>query len=322
MIFKAMKKALIVGCDGQDGTYLTECLSKKKYDVVGISRGGIRSSRRPHFKRVNIINPRSVAGILSQYQPQEIYYLAAYHHSSQDRKEALSDLFKKSFDVHVQGLRNFLDGMVVHCPKSRIFYAASSHVFGRPKGRIQNENTPIEPICVYGVTKTAGVHICRYYRKEFKLFASVGILYNHESPIRDAKFVSQKIVQAAIAIKQGLQKELVLGNLNAVIDWGYAGDYVEAMHKILSAKAPDDFVIASGQAHTVKQFVQGVFGYLRLDWKKFVRQDPGLISGRHQSHWQGNSAKLKKVTGWKPKKNFKELIALMVEAGLSHEKQQ
>lgn len=312
-----MKKALIVGCDGQDGTHLREYLEKKNFQVVGISRRGVRASLQDRFKPADILNSRHVANILDLHKPHEIYYLAAHHHSSQDRKDRLFELFEKSFNVHVQGLRNFLDGMMVHCPKSRIFYAASSHIFGHPKARIQNERTPIEPVCVYGITKTAGLHICRYYRKEFKLFASVGILYNHESPIRAAKFVSQKIVRAAIAIKQNRQNELVLGNLNAVIDWGYAGDYVEAMHKILSAKAPDDFVIASGHAHTVKEFVQGVFGCLDLDWRKFVRQDASLIKGTSQSHWQGNPAKLTKVTGWKPKTNFKELIALMVQAGLS-----
>ncbi|MBL8012257.1 MAG: GDP-mannose 4,6-dehydratase [Candidatus Omnitrophica bacterium] len=315
-----MKKALIVGCDGQDGTYLTEYLERKKYQVIGISRRGLHLRNQKRLQPVDILKTHQISKILSSHQPHEIYYLAAYHHSSQDRKDQLSELFDKSFGVHVQGLRNFLDSMIVHCPKARIFYAASSHIFGHPKTRVQDERTPIEPVCVYGITKAAGLQICRFYRNEFKLFASVGILYNHESPIRAAKFVSQKIVQAAIAIKQGRQRGLVLGNLNAVIDWGYAGDYVEAMHKILRAKAPDDLVIASGQSHTVKQFVEGVFDVLKLDWKKFVRQDARLIQTKHQSHWQGNPEKLKKLTGWKPKRNFNDLIALMVEAGLRNAK--
>lgn len=313
-----MKTALIIGSGGQDGTYLTEYLSKKKCRVVGVGRNGIDSGRVRSSGPVDILKFKTAADLLVKYKPDEIYYLAAYHHSAQDRKDADAVLFQKSFAVHVDGLRNFLEGMRLYCPSARFFYAGSSHMFGHPADRVQNEETPLEPVCIYGITKTAGVHTCRFYRRKYGLFASVGILYNHESPLRAEKFVSQKIVRAAIAIKLHRQKELVLGNLNAVIDWGYAGDYVEAMHRVLSLPSADDFVIASGKARTVKQFVEGVFNYLKLDWKKYVHEDASLIASKHRCHWQGDPSKLKRMTGWKPKTDFPKLIALMVNAGLKN----
>lgn len=311
-----MKKALIVGCDGQDGTYLTRYLQKKHYRVIGIGRNGIRSGNGGHLKPINILKSKAVLDLLAQHTPDEIYYLAAYHHSSQDRKENDAVLFQKSFDVHVHGLIHFLDGMRVNCLKARLFYAASSHIFGNPPGRVQNEKTPLAPVCIYGITKTAGVQTCRFYRREYGLSASVGILYNHESPLRADKFVSQKIVKTAIAIRKGKQKELVLGNLNAVIDWGFAGDYVEAMHRMLSLPSGDDFIIASGKAHTVKEFVEGVFKRLKLDWAQYVREDASVIQKKHQCHWQGDPSKIKRMTGWSPKTDLSKLIALMVDAGV------
>jgi GDPmannose 4,6-dehydratase len=312
-----MKRALIVGHEGQDGTYLFEFLHKKRYEVIGIGHSSVRTNSKKKIKPVDILKAKDVLALVKNVQPDEIYYLAAVHHSSQDlKKEDEEALFKKSFHVHVHGLIYFLDAMNQCAPEARLFYAASSHVFGDPSGRIQNERTPLVPVCVYGITKTAGVEVCQYYRRELGLFVSVGILYNHESPRRAGKFVSQKIVQAAIAIKEGRQQELVLGDLNAAIDWGYAGDYVEAMHKMLRHRAPDDFIVASGKIHTVRQFVEGVFGYLGLDWKKFVREDKRLIKKAPKRHLQGDYSKLKKATSWTPKTDFKRLIEIMVNAGV------
>jgi GDPmannose 4,6-dehydratase len=313
-----MRTALIVGSNGQDGTYLSEYLRKKGYDTIGLGRDSVRSDSKKKIRPVDILKPKEVAAFVKAHQPQEIYYLAAVHHSSEDLKEDDEALFKRSFNVHVHGLIHFLDAMNLHARATRLFYAASSHIYGDPEGKIQNESTPLIPVCVYGITKTAGLEVCHYYRRELGLFASVGILYNHESPLRAQKFVSQKIVQAAVAIKAGRQSELILGDLGAAIDWGFAGDYVEAMQKILALPTADDFVIASGQTHTVREFVDGVFGMLGLDWKKYVRQNKDLIQKRPDRHLQGDSSKLKSATGWTPKTDFKKLIALMVEAGEGH----
>lgn len=313
-----MRTALIVGSRGQDGTYLTRYLLSKRYRVIGLHRQGIDGVKTGKLKTANILKANDVADVLSICQPHEIYYLAAYHHSSQDLKDADEVLFKKSFDNHVRGPRNFLECMRSRCPKAKFFYAASSHVFGRPAKPVQNELTPLDPVCIYGITKTAGVHTCRFYRDKYGLFVSVGILYNHESPLRSQKFVSQKIVRAAIAISRGKQKELVLGRLNAVIDWGFAGDYVEAMHKVLQLDEGNDFVIASGKSHTVAQFVQAVFRKLDLNWKDHVREDPDVLQHAKTCHWQGDPSKLMRMTGWEPKTDFAQLVDLMVETGLKH----
>lgn len=311
-----MKTALVVGSQGQDGTYLTRYLVSKRYRVIGISRHGLEGNVTKKPRTVNILKAKDVSDVLSDFAPDEIYYLAARHHSSQDRKGNDDALFQKSLDIHVRGLCNFLEGMRGLCPKARLFYAGSSHMFGRPESPVQNEQTPLNPVCIYGITKTAGTHTCRFYREKYGLFISVGILYNHESPLRSEKFVSRKIVRAAIAISRGEQKELVLGKLNAVIDWGFAGDYVEAMHKTLNVSVAQDYVIASGKAHTVEQFVRAVFKKLNLDWKQYVREDLNVLHGRVDCHWQGDSSKLKRLTGWKPGTDFIGLVNLMVDAGL------
>ncbi len=309
-----MKTAVIVGCEGQDGTYLFDHLQKKRYGVIGLGRAGARTNLKKKIRPVDILKSGEVLEFIKKHRPDEVYYLAAVHHSSQEEREDEEALFKRSFRVHVHGLIHFLDAMNQYSRKTRLFYAASSHIFGSPKTKVQNEATPLIPECIYGITKTTGVEVCQYYRRELGLFVSIGILYNHESPLRADKFVSQKIVQAALAIKDGRQQELVLGDLNAKIDWGFAGDYVEAMHRILRLAQADDFVVASGKTHSVRDFVEGVFGLLKLNWKKCVRQDRTLIK-KARRHLQGDSTKLRKVSGWKPKTDFKKLISIMVKAG-------
>jgi GDPmannose 4,6-dehydratase len=312
-----MKKALIVGAFGQDGTYLFRYLDTKGYRVLGLGRGKVRCNGRGLWDVVNILDPRAVRQCIKTFQPDEIYYLAAFHHSSEDLKGDDAALFKKSFHVHVDGLIHFLAAMADLAPRARLFYAASSHVFGRPPKEIQDERTPLNPLCIYGISKTAGIQVCRFYRRTRGLFASVGILYNHESPLRAESFVSQKIVCAAIAIKQGRQQPLTLGNLKARIDWGFAGDYVQAMHRILQSDNPDDFIISSGKTHAIEDFVRLAFACLRLDWNQHVKVDPRVISKSERSHLQGNPRKLKAITGWVPKLELPQLVELMVKEGLS-----
>lgn len=215
-----MKRAIIVGVNGQDGRLLYDLLLKERYSVVGIDKKWIRHSPDILFKRVNICSYDEVSGLIKKFQPHEVYYLAAFHHSSENLPDENVELLQRSYDVHVVGLANFLESIKKFSTKTRLFYASSAHIFGQVKKRLQNEMTPINPNCIYGITKAAGLALCRFYRSQYKIFTSAGILYNHESSLRNESFVSMKIVKGAINIKEGRQKELVLGDLSATIDWG------------------------------------------------------------------------------------------------------
>jgi len=313
-----MKKALIIGCTGQDGTYLFKNLQKRNYKIIGLARNVVRSTSSKSIKPIDISKSKQVYDLLEEYKPDEIYHLAAFHQSSEDQYYDDAELFRRSFDVNVLSLINFLDGIKKYSKYSRLFYATSSHIFGNPAESIQDETTPLNPNSIYGITKTAGVHACRLYREKYSIFASVGILYNHESPLRLSKFVSKKIVTTAVAIKNKIQDKLIIGNLTAEIDWGYAPDYVEAMYRLLQLSSAGDFVISSGETHTVRDFVKGVFEYLDLDWTKYVEEYPNLITKKEKHNLQGNNQKLKTMTRWQPTVSFNNLIEIMVKEELKH----
>jgi len=307
-----MKRAIIVGSNGQDGRFLSELLRERGYSVIGIDRSAARCPRGIVFRKQDILKFDEVADLIRKYRPAEIYYLAAFHHSAESLPNKNVELLRRSYAVHVSGLMNFLEAIRNFCPSARLFYAASSHIFGEPNQKIQDENTPINPGCIYGITKAAGLALCKFYRSRYGIFASSGILYNHESALRGGDFVSQKIIRGAIDIKRGRQKRLVLGDLGAVIDWGYAPDYVRAMHLILKNRVPDDFVVATGKAHTVLEFVQTVFTYLDLDWELYVREDRRIVS--KQSFLRvGNPGKLRRATGWRPEVDFAGMIRTMID---------
>jgi len=311
-----MKKAIIVGCNGQDGKLLSSFLLKKDYQIVGIGKNRTVAPDGFPVGPVDIKNTQEVFGLIKELKPDEIYYLAAFHHSSQANPVDDIDLYKQSFDIHVFALVNFLEGIKQFSPRTRIFYAASSHIFGEPEKGIQNEDTAINPICVYGITKAAGLFACHLYRNNYSIFASAGILYNHESLFRREEFISKKIITAAINIKRKKQEELVLGDLNAEIDWGWAPDYVDAMHRINNAQKADDFIVATGKKHKVKDFVKTAFDYLGLDWKRYVRQDSSIITKKNYCRI-GNPQKLMDKTGWKPSVDFREMIRLLlIEEGV------
>ena len=313
-----MKKVLIIGCTGQDGTYLFENLQKRNYEIIGIARNVVRSTLSKSIKPVNISKSKQVYNLLEAYKPDEIYYLAAVHQSSEDQYYSDTELLRRSFDVNVLSLINFLDGIKNYSKYSKLFYAASSHIFGNSTENIQDEMTPLNPNGIYGITKTTGVNLCHLYRVKHSIFVSVGILYNHESPLRSSKFVSQKIVKSAVAIKNKIQDKLIIGNLNAKIDWGYAPDYVEAMYRILQLSSAGDFIISSGKIHTIRDFVKGVFEYLDLDWTKYVKEDPNLITKKEKYNLRGNNQKLKKMTRWQPTVSFNDLIKIMIREELKH----
>lgn len=310
-----MKKAIIVGCEGQDGRLLTGLLLKKRYEIVGIDRHVVRSPGRMRFKIIDISKPKEVSSIVRRFKPDEIYYLAAFHHSSEDKPIDDIELSAQSYKVNVLSLVNFLEAIKEASPRTRLFYAASSHIFGNAPGAFQDEKTPINPNCIYGITKAAGLFTCRFYRDKYSIFASTGILYNHESSLRSEKFVSKKIIKGAINIKNGKENTMVLGDLGATIDFGYAPDYVDAMHKILNIAKSDDFVVASGESHSVLDFVKTAFGFLALDWKLYVREDRRIIM-KQRHRLVGNPRKLRSMTSWRPSVDFRGMIrSLLSEEG-------
>ena len=296
-----MSRALVIGAHGQDGILLTSFLTAREWEVDGIGNGDLDLSR---FESVKLTLARGY---------QHIYYLAAYHHSSQDSLvDSDTELYKKSSEVHVSGLINFLEGVRTLSPASRIFYAASSLIFGWPDQEPQNEDTPFAPLCIYGITKATGIHLCRFYRKKHGVFASSGILFNHESPLRQRKFVIPKIIRSAIAISKGSLEKLQLGDLSARIDWGYAPDYVDAMYRILRLDQPEDFVVATGETHSVQEVVEIVFNTLELDWRDHVVETPTILT-RQRNALRGDIAKLQKATAWKPTVDFKQMILGLLE---------
>jgi GDPmannose 4,6-dehydratase len=299
-----MKTALIVGCKGQDGSIACDMLSQKGYRIIGIGN-----------QDVNITDKDEVFNLLRSVGPDEIYYLAAFHHSSQDDIENEIDLLKKSFEVNVLGLGMFLEGIMHLGLAAKLFYASSSLIFGDTKFEVQDENTPFAPNTIYGISKLEGLQLCQYYRRRFGVFASVGILYNHESKYRKDNFISKKIIKAAINISQGKKDQLLLGDLDAEVDWGYAPDYVDAMHRILQLDRADDFIIASGAKHTVKEFVQIAFDLAHLDWKPHVQEAGGIITRKNKA-LIGNPQKLMQATAWKPTVDFKAMVNKLWEAEL------
>jgi GDPmannose 4,6-dehydratase len=306
-----MRSALIIGANGQDGRLLYDFLLKKRYVVIGIDKNCIRCSQKMSYKKIDILKFDQVVRLIKEFKPQEVYYLAAFHHSSEDLPIEDVALLQQSYQVHVAGFANFLEAIKLFSSKTKIFYAASSHIFGETTKLIQTETMPINPHCIYGITKASGLALSRFYRSRYGIFAAAGILYNHESSLRAQHFVSKKIIDGAINIKAGKQKKIVLGDLDAVVDWGYAPDYVRAMHLILKAKAPDDFIVATGKKHTVLDFVKVAFGHLKLNWKDNIEIDRSIVRKKSFSRI-GNPAKLRTITGWKPKVSFKEMIKKMV----------
>lgn len=297
-----MSSALVIGSEGQDGRILSERLRAEGRETVGIDRGTDRLGRE------------AILELVSELRPDEIYYLAAVHHSAEDRASIGGrDLYAASHQAHVEGLLNVLEAIRLRRVESRLFYAASCLVFGEPSGGRQDESTPFAPVCVYGITKTTGIHCCRLYRSGAGVHASAGILYNHESPLRRPDFVSQKIVRGAVEIRKGRTSKLVLGDLSAVNDWGWAEDTVDAMIRIVRADEPDDFVVATGEGHTVAELVEAVFARAGIDWTRHVEEDRTMIA-RKRPPLIGDSSRLRERTGWKPTVGFEQMAGLLWDA--------
>jgi GDPmannose 4,6-dehydratase len=319
-----MKKALITGIDGQDGSYLSEFLLKKGYQVHGIIRRVAledpehRLWRIRHILSKITLHPASLESFASLFRivhkikPDECYHLAAQSFVSYSFEDEFSTI-----NTNINGTHHILAAIRELAPRCKFYFAASSEMFGKVRETPQTENTPFHPRSPYGISKVAGFDLTRNYRESYDMFACSGILFNHESPRRGFEFVTRKITHAVAQIKLGLAKELRLGNLDAKRDWGFSGDYIEAMWLMLQQDKPDDFVIATGETHTVKEFVQLSFSYAGLDWKKYVKIDKNLFRPAEVHLLLGDYSKAKKKLGWKPKVKFQELVRMMVDNDLA-----
>ena len=315
------KRALITGITGQDGAYLADFLLKKNYSVFGT----FRRLSTPNFWRLSylgiddkvnlipadLIDTSSLYESLKISQPDEVYHLAAqsYVGSSFDQPLTSGEFSGIAVTRMIESLRQYN-------PSVKFYQASSSEIFGKVSKKTQNENNSFVPQSPYAAAKLYGYWMTKMYRDGYGMFASNGILFNHESPLRGLEFVTRKITNAAARIKLGLQKKLHLGYLDSLRDWGYAPEYVEGMWRILQHKKPDDFVLATGESHSVKEFVQEVFSLLDLDWKKYVKSDKRYFRILEVKTLNGDSTKAKKELKWKPKTKFKELAKIMVNEDL------
>lgn len=305
---------LIVGHKGQDGSLLREQLLRDGEAVCGLGREGLTTPDGVVHPGVSLADPLSLQDAVSRLQPREVYYLAAHHHSAQ----SLADdgaLLRDSLAINTIGLAAMLEAIRLGAPQARLFYAASSHVFGDPPTAPQTEDTPFAPRSAYAVSKVAGVELCRFFRRAHGVFAACGYLYNHESPRRPPEFLSRKTAIAAAAVADGGRDKLKLGTLDAVVDWGYAPEYVEAMRLILGLPRPDDFIIASGRASTVQAFVAAAFAHVGRNWRDHVTLDPTLVRRAPPAcPYIGDARRLADATGWRARTSAEELAAIMVDA--------
>jgi GDPmannose 4,6-dehydratase len=319
-----MKKALITGITGQDGSYLADLLIAKGYEVHGIIRRASTFNtaridhlyQDPHVNGVRLFlhygdlaDSVNLTKMLYELQPDEVYNLGAQSHV-----RVSFDIPEYTADVTGVGTIRILEAIRESGVKPRFYQASSSEMYGKVQEVPQTETTPFWPRSPYGCAKMFGYWATVNYRESYDLFASNGILFNHESPRRGETFVTRKISRAVAAIKLGLQKELYLGNLDAKRDWGYAPEYVEGMWRMLQADQPDDFVLATNETHTVKEFVEVAFGHVGLDWEKHIKYDARYERPAEVDLLIGDPAKAKKQLGWEPKVRFKELVQIMVDA--------
>ena len=307
--------AVVVGHQGQDGRLLTELLRGRGYDILGIGRAKLDAwGELPNVAPCSLDQPQTVFEIVRKLRPHEIYYLAAHHASSQDRTTLdLHRDYQAGLTVNVTGLLHFLEAIRLYSAASRLFFASSSLIFGNdPRQTPQNDSTQVAPEEPYGLYKALAGEVCKDYRRQHGVFASVGILFNHESHLRSPQFLSMKIVRAAVAASRGATEPLVVGSLDATVDWGYAPDYVDAFTRILALEQPDNFVVATGVAHTVRDFAAAAFGRVNLDWTKHVVQNPSVLT-RLRSGRVGDPSKLQRLSGWRPSLTFEEMVATLVD---------
>ena len=314
-----MKTALITGITGQDGSYLAELLLEKGYRVVGMVRRASTENferiahlrERVDLRQADLLDQLSLIDVLRAVEPDEIYNLAAQSFVPTSWQQPV---LTAEFDA--VGVTRLLEAVRLVAPGARFYQASSSEMFGQVRETPQRETTPFYPRSPYGVAKVYGHFITVNYRESYNIYTCSGILFNHESPRRGREFVTRKVSDGAARVKLGLGRELRLGNLEARRDWGFAGDYVDAMWRMLQQARADDYVVATGESHTVRELVEIAFGTLGLDWRQHVREDPALLRPAEVERLVGDASKARRVLGWAPRVSFRELVEMMVRADL------
>jgi GDPmannose 4,6-dehydratase len=318
-----LKKALITGISGQDGSYLAEFLLAKGYEVHGIvMRNELEDPNQKLWRLAAIhdqihLHPASIEAypsllqVAKKVEPDECYHLAATSYVSYSFEDEFA-----IFNSNVNGTHYILSVLMETSPNCKFYFAGSSEMFGKAESSPQDETHPFHPRSAYGITKATGYYLTCNYRENYNMFACNGILYNHESPRRGNEFVTKKITSGAVKIKLGLQGKLLLGNLDSIRDWGYAQDYVKAMWLMLQQENPDDYVIATGIPHTVRDFCEVAFSYLDLDYKDYVEIDERFYRPKEKTPLIGNATKATTLLEWKPDVHFEELVKIMVDSDM------
>jgi GDPmannose 4,6-dehydratase len=318
-----MKRALITGITGQDGSYLSELLLKKGYEVHGIVRRvALEDSEhelcrirhilhKVHLHSASLESYASIFNVIERIRPDECYHLGAQSFVSYSFEDEFSTM-----NTNINGTLFVLSAVKEKAPGCKFYFAASSEMFGLVKSSPQNEATPFHPRSPYGISKVAGFHLAQNYREAYGVFACNGICFNHESPRRGYEFVTRKITNAVAKIKLGRASELRLGNLEAKRDWGFAGDYVEAMWLMLQQDAPDDYVIATGKTYSVQEFIEAAFSHAGLNWQDHVVVDERFYRPAEVQTLCGDYSKAERVLGWKPTVDFPGLVAMMVDSDI------
>ena len=321
------KKVLITGITGQDGSYLAELLIAKNYEVHGLVRRVALEDETHRLWRIqNILNKitihaaslesyASIVKIISKIKPVEVYHLGAQSYVSYSFEDEFSTI-----NININGTHYLLSAIKEFSPKTKFYFAGSSEMFGKVREVPQTENTPFYPRSPYGISKVAGFELTRNYREAYNIFASSGILFNHESPRRGFEFVTRKITSSVARIKLGIQKKLYLGNIKSMRDWGHAKDYVYAMWLMLQQKKPNDFVVSTGEHHSVEEFAKLAFQEVGLDYKKYIETNKKLIRPAEVDTLVGDCKKAKKILKWKPIISFKQMVSEMVKEDLEYVK--
>ena len=308
------KIAIITGISGQDGTYLSKLLIGKKYKVIGITNPKNKSKIKPtkiKIKKIDINNFKKISNLIKRTKPDEFYHLAAQSFINYKFED---EFFK--LNPNINGTHYILSAIKKYSPKTKFYFAASSEIFGDSKKYPQNENNAFNPRSAYGISKVAGFHITKNYREAYNLYSCSGILYNHESSLRNEKFISKKITSSVARILHKKQQKIILGNINSKRDWGYAGDYVEAMWKMLQQKKAQDLVIGTGKLHSVKDFLKVAFSYVGLDYKKYIQSNKKFMRPKDRAVLLADPKRAKKILNWKPTTSFKNLVHKMVDSDL------
>jgi GDPmannose 4,6-dehydratase len=324
-----LKRALITGITGQDGSYLAELLLDEGYEVHGLVRRVALEDPAHRLSRIAGILDRitlhaasleafpSLYAAIAKVQPQEVYHLASQSFVSQSFEDAFS-----TFRINIDGTHYILESVRLAAPECKVYFAGSSEMFGNAPHSPQNEQTPFSPRSPYGVSKLTGFHLARNYREAYAMHVCSGILFNHESPRRGYEFLTRKVTSYAARIKLGLARELPLGNLEARRDWGYAPDYVRAMYLMMQQPVPEDYVVATGETHSVREFCEAAFGALSLDYREYVTQQPQFYRPGEIHVLQGDASRAREKLGWKPTIKFQDLVQAMVEHDLEIAKRQ